>query len=185
MKLNILIVEPFYTGSHQSWAEGYAQISNHNVKIITIGKTMWSSGVGMWTDTSLPVLVDPSPYPVWEEWGAEIRDLYFVDAEGNHYTHYNITMTQNTPEATEEVVMNQIQNTINNMLFGLNIESEPLEYSMLHAYPNPFNPIINIAFSMDVGSYPNMTIFDLKGTPIEIFPTAYYKVCCIPRELED
>ena len=135
---------------------------------------MWSSGVGMWTDTSLPVLVDPSPYPVWAEWGAEIRDLYFIDAEGNHYTHYNITMTQDTPEATEEVVMNQIQNTINNMLFGLNIESEPLEYSMLHAYPNPFNPIINIAFSMDVGSYPNMTIFDLKGTPIEIFPTAYY-----------
>ena len=128
----------------------------------------------MWTDTSLPVLVDPSPYPVWEEWGAEIRDLYFVDAEGNHYTHYNITMTQNTPEATEEVDMNQIQNTINNMLFGLNIESEPLEYSMLHAYPNPFNPIINIAFSMDVGSYPNMTIFDLKGTPIENFPNTYY-----------
>jgi hypothetical protein len=44
----------------------------------------------------------------------------------------------------------------------------------LNTYPNPFNPIINIAFSIDVGSYPNMTIFDLKGTPIENFPNTYY-----------
>ena len=32
--LNIVLIEPFFTGSHKAWAEGYQQSSQHNIHII-------------------------------------------------------------------------------------------------------------------------------------------------------
>ena len=39
--MNILLVEPYYTGSHKSWAEGYQSFSNHNVQIISLPGQFW------------------------------------------------------------------------------------------------------------------------------------------------
>ena len=39
--MKILIVEPFFTGSHQSWAEGYANSSSHEVEIISLAGRFW------------------------------------------------------------------------------------------------------------------------------------------------
>ena len=39
--MKILIVEPFLTGSHKAWAEGYAQTSKHEVEIISLPGRFW------------------------------------------------------------------------------------------------------------------------------------------------
>ena len=39
--MDILLVEPYYTGSHKSWAEGYQSCSNHNVQIISLPGQFW------------------------------------------------------------------------------------------------------------------------------------------------
>jgi len=39
--MNILLVEPYYTGSHKSWAQGYQSFSNHNVQIISLPGQFW------------------------------------------------------------------------------------------------------------------------------------------------
>ena len=39
--MKILIVEPFLTGSHKAWAEGYANHSTHKVKIISLPGRFW------------------------------------------------------------------------------------------------------------------------------------------------
>ena len=39
--MQILIVEPYYTGSHQSWAEGYQKHSEHDVEILYIAGRYW------------------------------------------------------------------------------------------------------------------------------------------------
>ena len=45
-----------------------------------------------WTNgNSIPVLVDPSPYNVWSNWGADQRDLFFLDLNGNYVKDFNIT----------------------------------------------------------------------------------------------
>ena len=36
-------------------------------------------------------MVDPSPYTAWSSWGAGQRDLFFLDADGNYHTDFNIT----------------------------------------------------------------------------------------------
>ncbi len=39
--MNILIVEPYYTGSHAAWAEGYKKNSSHNVEILSLPGRYW------------------------------------------------------------------------------------------------------------------------------------------------
>ena len=39
--MKILIIEPFFTGSHQAWAEGYAKLSNNDVEIISLPGRFW------------------------------------------------------------------------------------------------------------------------------------------------
>ena len=39
--MNILIIEPYYTGSHKQWAEGYKKFSRHNIKILSMEGRFW------------------------------------------------------------------------------------------------------------------------------------------------
>ena len=41
LKMNILLVEPYYTGSHKQWADGYKENSSHNVKILSLKGQFW------------------------------------------------------------------------------------------------------------------------------------------------
>ena len=40
-ELDILIVEPFFIGSHAAWAEGYKKASRHNVEMLTLPGQFW------------------------------------------------------------------------------------------------------------------------------------------------
>ena len=40
-KLNIALIEPFYTGSHQKWNDGLASYSTHNVLTYTLNGKYW------------------------------------------------------------------------------------------------------------------------------------------------
>jgi glycosyltransferase involved in cell wall biosynthesis len=39
--LKILLVEPYYTGSHAAWAEGYARHSRHQIDILSLPGRFW------------------------------------------------------------------------------------------------------------------------------------------------
>ncbi len=39
--MKIIIIEPFFTGSHTAWAEGYAQHSEHAVEILSLPGRFW------------------------------------------------------------------------------------------------------------------------------------------------
>jgi glycosyltransferase involved in cell wall biosynthesis len=40
-RLKILLVEPYFTGSHAAWAEGYAAHSRHEVKVLSLKGQFW------------------------------------------------------------------------------------------------------------------------------------------------
>ena len=40
-KLNILYIEPFYTGSHKKWIDTYKKYSKHNIKILGLPGKKW------------------------------------------------------------------------------------------------------------------------------------------------
>ena len=39
--MKILLIEPYYTGSHKKWAEGFKKYSSHNVKILFMKGQFW------------------------------------------------------------------------------------------------------------------------------------------------
>ncbi len=39
--MNLLIIEPYFTGSHKVWAEGYQKFSQHRVKILSLSGKFW------------------------------------------------------------------------------------------------------------------------------------------------
>jgi glycosyltransferase involved in cell wall biosynthesis len=39
--MNIWLVEPYYTGSHQAWADGYRAHSRHDVRLLTLPGRFW------------------------------------------------------------------------------------------------------------------------------------------------
>ncbi|MFZ7120332.1 MAG: tRNA-queuosine alpha-mannosyltransferase domain-containing protein [Eubacteriaceae bacterium] len=41
MTKNILIIEPFFSGSHASWAKQYKKYSSHNIKILSMKGQFW------------------------------------------------------------------------------------------------------------------------------------------------
>jgi len=124
-----------------------------------IGKSEWEAHNGEWTNNNFPVLVDPDPYNTWSSWGvSSLRELFFLDSNGNYYTQYNIS-------PIEQVA--NIKNTIYDMLQDLNVQSYPEKISLFHAYPNPFNPSTNIAFSILEGSHYKLSIYDINGRYLE------------------
>ncbi len=40
-RLNIVLLEPFFSGSHQQWAEGLKQHSNHSIEILSLPGRHW------------------------------------------------------------------------------------------------------------------------------------------------
>ncbi len=40
-KLNILLLEPYFTGSHACWAEGYKKYSRHKIEILSLSGQFW------------------------------------------------------------------------------------------------------------------------------------------------
>ncbi|MCH6560361.1 DUF3524 domain-containing protein, partial [candidate division KSB1 bacterium] len=39
--MNILILEPYFTGSHKAWAQGYQKQSKHRVEILSLPGNFW------------------------------------------------------------------------------------------------------------------------------------------------
>ena len=39
--MKILLIEPYYTGSHREWAEGYQRYSDHEIKILSMKGIFW------------------------------------------------------------------------------------------------------------------------------------------------
>ena len=80
---------------------------------MAIGKSAYTSSNAGWTGgTSIPVLIDDSPYPTWTSWGAGQRDLFFLDANGEYITDFSVsswnedtimqTITDALPPACED-----------------------------------------------------------------------------------
>ncbi len=123
---------------------------------------------------------DPSPNYTWSNWGASQWDLFFLDQNGNYVEDYNI----NTWDSDK--IYNSILNIISGCTnsesdnFNLNatiddgscelaIESliVSVNYGLTSIYPNPFNPITSVLYSIPEYGYTSITVNDLSGRLIE------------------
>ena len=43
----------------------------------------------------------------------------------------------------------------------------PIQFNMLKAYPNPFNPSINVSFELNQQSMIKLAVYDIKGAFVQ------------------
>ncbi len=160
------------------------------MQIITIGKEQYSSDNSNWTDdNTIPVLNDPSPSNnTWQSWGASQWDLFFLDHNGNYVENFNINTWDSDKiynsilniisGCTDSESENYNSNaTIDDGSCSLTIETPIISdiYRIDSIYPNPFNPITTISFSIREFGFVNITVYDLYGKQLEsITNTPFY-----------
>ncbi len=54
-----------------------------------------------------------------------------------------------------------------------NVSGLPLTYSLSQAYPNPFNPVTNIGFSIQRDSQLEIVIYDILGNQVDVLYSGY------------
>jgi len=98
--------------------------------IIGIGKSQYSNSTQDFTNNRvLPFVEDDSPeHQTWIDWGANQRDLFFLDKNGDFFCKINLTSSFD-----EEDILEKIQHLFWNSTADINTEIEIIDQ-------NPLNP---------------------------------------------
>ncbi len=115
----------------------------------------------------LPWVQDDSldDYPVWSEYEANQRDVFFINKEGFIDTSFSITPY--SPSSNEDVqYIKNIILEIKNASLSIDDKLKPESFTLRSNYPNPFNPTTNIAYDLSKNSFVNISIFDIDGKKI-------------------
>jgi len=134
------------------------ELSNISTALVGIGKNSHINGVSNWTEgNNAPVCADPSPFQVWEDWGAYQRDLFITDLSGELVYRENIT--SGIPDSLENFIMSLNQLSIEEGILPNKI--------LLHQnFPNPFNPATVIKYELTKQTRVKLTIYNLNGEVI-------------------
>jgi len=112
------------------------------------------SGARQWNDEiiDVPVMgVDSNEETVSFCNIGDIPRFEYVDPSGNtHKLHGDI----------QSYAPNAVQ------MVGI-MEEIPVQFNVLTAYPNPFNPSIHIAFELNQSSLVNLTVYDINGAFVQ------------------
>ena len=118
-----------------------------------MSKEEWIDGLSNWTNGSnAAICYDMPAYPIWDSWGASIRDLYILNASGDIISQQNVTA--GIPTDLEEQIIS---------LLSTGIEAIPKKFIIKQNFPNPFNPITIISFEIPIESIVNLIIYDIQG----------------------
>jgi len=91
-------------------------------------------------------------YPIWDSWGASIRDLYILNTAGDIISQQNVTA--GIPTDLEEQIIS---------LLSTDAEVIPDKFIIKQNFPNPFNPKTTISFEIPLESLVSLTIYDIQG----------------------
>ena len=133
--------------------------------MVGVSKSSWSHGLANWVNQgNAPICIDASPYPVWNDWEANQRDLFMTDINGQLVYKQNIT--------------SGIPVNIIDIISGyLNVQEEilPDRFSLKQNYPNPFNGLTTIEYSIPSASNILFIIYDMSGKEIRTLHNGYQK----------
>tara|TARA_Y100000748_G_scaffold231539_1_gene195563 strand:- start:129 stop:575 length:447 start_codon:yes stop_codon:yes gene_type:complete len=91
-------------------------------------------------------------YPIWDSWGASIRDLYILNTAGDIISQQNVT--SGIPTDLDEQIIS---------LLSTDTEVIPNKFIVKQNFPNPFNPMTTISFEIPLESIVSLTIYDIQG----------------------
>ena len=118
-----------------------------------MSKEQWVDGLSNWTNgNKAAICYDTPAYPIWDSWGASLRDLYILNTSGDIVSYQNVT--SGIPTDIEEQIISLLSN---------DVETLPNKFIIKQNFPNPFNPKTNISFEIPTESIVSLVIYDIQG----------------------
>ena len=90
---------------------------------------------------------------------AQIDVLNATFGDSIQFQQYSVDYNENESGMSESVLVSTYLNVIDNLI--------PIEYALMHAYPNPFNPVTNITYGLPEHINVQIIVYDLSGKQVE------------------
>ena len=132
--------------------------------MVGVSKSSWSHGLANWVNQgSAPICIDSSPYPVWNDWEANQRDLFITDINGQ--VVYNQNITSGIPVSIIDIISG-----------FLNVQKEnlPDRFLLKQNFPNPFNGQTTIEYSIPSASNILFKIYNMNGMEIRTLHNGHH-----------
>ena len=138
--------------------------NGYQVELIGVSKSSWQAGLVNWVNQgNAPICIDESPYPVWDDWEANHRDLYISDKNGQIV--YKESVSSGIPSNILDIISGYLT---------VQQESLPNRFLLKQNYPNPFNGDTTIEYLIPSASNILFKIYDMSGKEIRILYNGYH-----------
>ena len=141
------------------------------MKIIGLGKDQYYDDLeGMINGRILPWLQDSDSanYPIWSNYGASQRDIFFLDYNGMIDTSFSITPYNSSNSEDVEYLKDIILGLRTDQALELDNTIITKTYYLHQNFPNPFNPSTRIGWEMLKNEFVNITVYDISGKVVKI-----------------
>ena len=136
---------------------------------------------GMISGRFLPWVQDSESenYPIWSNFGASQRDVFFLDYNGAIDTSFSITPYNSSDSDDVQYLKELILGLRTNQALEIGSLVAPQTYFLHQNFPNPFNPSTKIGWELPKNEFVNITIYNTKGelvkTLVNSFQSPGYK----------
>jgi|TARA_B100001250_G_scaffold24829_1_gene20603 hypothetical protein len=136
---------------------------------------------GMISGRILPWVQDSQSesYPIWSNYDANQRDVFFLDYNGIIDTSFSITPYNSSNPEDVQYLKDIILGLRTNQSLEINNLVVPETYFLHQNFPNPFNPSTKIGWELPKNEFVNITIYNSMGkavkTLVNSFQSSGYK----------
>jgi len=120
---------------------------------------------GMINGRILPWVQDSESenYSIWSDFGASQRDVYFLDYNGIIDTSFSITPYSSSDPDDVQYLKELILGLRSNQALEIDNLVVPKTYFLHQNFPNPFNPVTTLEYSIPENMVVQVTIYDNMG----------------------
>ena len=122
---------------------------------------------------------DSANYPIWSDFGASQRDVFFLDYNGAIDTSFSITPYSSSDPDDVQYLKELILGLRSNQALEVDNLVVPKTYFLNQNFPNPFNPSTKIGWELPKNEFVNITIYNSIGevvkTLVNSFQSSGYK----------
>ncbi len=147
-----------------------------DVKIIGLGKDQYFNSLeGMINGRILPWVQDSESenYPVWSDFAASQRDVFFFDYNGVIDTSFSITPYSSSDPEDVQYLKELILGLRTNQALEINNLVVPETYFLHQNFPNPFNPITKIRWELPKNEFVNISIYNSNGKLVKTLVNSF------------
>ena len=130
---------------------------------------------GMISGRILPWVQDSESenYPIWSDFGASQRDVFFLDHNGAIDTSFSITPYSSSDPDDVQYLKELILGLRSNQALEVDNLVVPKTYFLHQNFPNPFNPSTKIGWELPKNEFVNITIYNSIGEVVKTLVNSF------------